>query len=77
MSKWLQTAMLPSIRKRCLKTAILVGILLTLINNLDRMLSGTMVMSDYLKIILTFFVPYTVCTFASVSAVLEKVKATN
>lgn len=74
MKKWLQTAMLPSIRKRCLKTALIVGTLLMLINYFDRMFSGQMIATDFFKIALTYCVPYAVCTFASVSAVLEKVE---
>ncbi len=72
MKRWLQTAMRPSIRKRCLKTAFIVGTLLMLINYFDRIMNGQMIATDFLKIVLTFFVPYIVCTTASVSAILEK-----
>ncbi|WP_051213510.1 nitrate/nitrite transporter NrtS [Maritalea myrionectae] len=72
MKVWLQTAMLPGIRKRCLKTALIVGTLLMLINYYDRLMIGQLLMTDLIKIALTYCVPFVVCTTASVSAVLEK-----
>lgn len=71
IKQWLSIAARPQVRKRCLKTALIVGTLLMAINYLDKVLTGQMGMIDWLKIALTFCVPYLVCTSASVGAIME------
>ena len=68
---WLRIAMRPDVRRRSLKVALLVGIILAAINYTDRLLAGTMAASDYFKMALTFLVPFAVSTHASVSAILR------
>ncbi|MCF4098864.1 nitrate/nitrite transporter NrtS [Maritalea mediterranea] len=74
---WIAIATLPHVRRRCIKTALIVGTLLMLINYLDRLLAGQVSGLDWLKIILTYFVPYIVCASASVSAIMENRRATK
>lgn len=71
IKQWLEIAALPQVRKRCLKTALIVGTLLMLINYFDRLFTGNLSGMDIFKIALTFCVPYLVCTSASVGAILE------
>lgn len=54
--------------QRALRVAIVVGLLLFLINYTDRLLSGGMTMADWLKVALTFLVPYGVSTWSAVAA---------
>lgn len=68
---WLRIAVRPDVRRRSLKVALLVGIILAAINYADRLLAGTMAAIDYFKIALTFVVPFAVSTHASVSAILR------
>lgn len=54
---------------RALRVALLVGTILIAINHGDRILDGSMSRHDFLKMILTYFVPYGVSTFSSVAAI--------
>ena len=72
MKSWLATAMEPSVRKRALKVALLVGSILAVINHGDAVLAGTATATVWMKIGLTFLVPYCVATFASVQAVRQQ-----
>jgi hypothetical protein len=69
MRAWISLAIQRSVAARALKVALLVGCILALINHGDRLLSGTMTPVEWLKIGLTFLVPYCVSTFASVQAI--------
>ncbi|MEM1405064.1 MAG: nitrate/nitrite transporter NrtS [Pseudomonadota bacterium] len=53
---------------RALKVAAVVGTLLFLINYGDRLLGGGFTMTDFLKIGLTYLVPYGVSTWSAVKA---------
>ena len=64
--KWWKVALLPSIRKRAIKIAFIVGIILMGINHGDKILYGTLSSMDTFKIVLTFFVPYAVATYSAV-----------
>ena len=57
-----------NIQTRALKTAVVVGTLLALINYLDILVQGSMTPSIVFKIILTYCVPYFVAGYSSVSA---------
>jgi len=57
-----------NIQTRALKTAVVVGTLLALINYLDILLEGSVTPSIVFKIILTYCVPYFVAGYSSVSA---------
>ena len=54
---------------RALRVALLVGTVLIAINHGDRILNSSVAQLDFLKMILTYFVPYGVSTFSSVAAI--------
>jgi hypothetical protein len=66
---WLQIAMRRDIYTRSFKVAVVVGSILTMINNGDLLLQGIVTSSMGWKIPLTFFVPFCVSTYAGVQAV--------
>lgn len=65
---WLQTARRPDIAKRALRVALLVGTILTAINQGDLLLAGEWSPTVLAKVALTYLVPYCVSTFAAVQA---------
>ena len=56
---------------RALRVALLVGTVLIAINHGDRILNSSVAQLDFLKMILTYFVPYGVSTFSSVAAAIR------
>ena len=50
---------------------MLVGTILVGINYWDRIIEGSLTGGDGIKMLLTYFVPYGVSTYASVSAVMS------
>ncbi|WP_370301081.1 nitrate/nitrite transporter NrtS [Alkalimarinus coralli] len=70
-SVWLKTACSRPIRKRALKVAIIVGSILVGINHGDALIQGDAGASQMIKMLLTYFVPYAVSTYAAVGATLE------
>jgi len=71
MNMWLQTAMRPEVVKRSRRVAILVGTILVAINYFDRIYVGDLTPIDYIKMLMTYCVPFCVSTHASVSAIME------
>jgi len=63
---WFATALHPDIVRRSLRVAVLVGTTLALINHGDRILAMTLDSEAVVKIMLTYLVPYSVSTWASV-----------
>src|SRR3954469_434293 len=63
---WLKLAWMPGVRMRALRTAAFIGTLLALINHGDALLSGHLAAGQYLRIALTYVVPYCVATWSSV-----------
>jgi hypothetical protein len=61
---------------RALKTSVLVGFILIIINHGDELIRGEVDFIRLLKMLLTFAVPYCVSTYASVSTLrnLENVE---
>jgi hypothetical protein len=59
--------------RRSLVVALVVGTILTLINQGDALLAGGAV--DWVKIALTYCVPYAVCTYGAVAAQLARMRA--
>ena len=57
--------------RRATFIAVIVGHVLAAINHGDRIVTGTMTESDWLKVALTFLVPYSVSTVSSILARLE------
>ena len=66
---WLATARRPEIVGRALRVAGVVGTILVLINYTDRFLAGTLAVADWLKMGITYLVPYCVSTYSAVAIV--------
>lgn len=71
MKELLQLAFRPSVVKRALKYAVVVGFILIVINHSDAILSGHITRGVWLKMLLTVMVPYAVSTLSSVGVLLE------
>ncbi|MBI1928379.1 nitrate/nitrite transporter NrtS [Candidatus Poribacteria bacterium] len=71
MKRWLHTAARRDVVYRSLRVSVVVGTILIGINYTDRLISGQCIGADYLKMALTYLVPYGVSTYASVSALLK------
>jgi len=72
MKAWLAVAMEASVRKRALRVALIVGSILAVVNHGDVVLIGQETTTVWIKIVLTFLVPYCVATFASVQAIRQQ-----
>ncbi len=71
MIEWLRIATRRDIVTRSSKVAMIVGTILIAINYGDRLIIGAILPNEWMKMMLTFCVPYCVSTYASVSAVLS------
>lgn len=71
MSSFLSVASRRDVVRRALRIALIVGTLLISINHGDKILSGTLQDGDWLKMFLTYFVPYGVSTVSSVAALRD------
>ena len=58
--------------KRATRIALIVGTILAIINHGDRLLFGDMTMGAAFKIVLTYFVPYSVSTYSAVQSIRER-----
>ena len=74
MNAWLRLALQPSVVKRALKYAVVVGLILIGINHLDNILRGDITRGRLFKMALTFVVPYVVSTMSSVGALRQRDK---
>jgi hypothetical protein len=74
MREWLRIAWRRDVRRRALRVALVVGTVLALINHFDRLLSGTLDTEAWIKIALTYLVPYAVSTHAAVGAIRAQQK---
>lgn len=72
MRNWLRVAFRRDVAGRALRVALIVGPILTLINQGDVLLNGEITASVIAKIVLTFLVPYFVSTYASVAAITDQ-----
>ena len=57
----------PKIFKTSLKTGLIVGTLLALINHFDSIIGGTLTYIQLIQIIVTYFVPFSVATVGGAS----------
>ena len=57
---------------RAIKVACVVGLILTAINQYDVLLRGEFSLHLFMKILLTFAVPYSVSSFSSARAYMER-----
>ena len=72
-NKWekpsfLNLARRPDVLKRALRVAVIVGPIIGGINHGDNIMAGTMALTDWLKVGLTFLVPFSVATWSAVMA---------
>ena len=65
-ASWLETARLPEIVRRALRVAAVVGTILVAINYTDRFLAGSLGAFEWVKMGLTYLVPYCVSTYTAV-----------
>jgi len=61
----------PTLLLRSLKVSLVVGSLLVLINYSDRILNGELVASDYVRILMTYSVPFFVSLYGALSALSQ------
>ena len=67
----------PGVQARAIRTNLVVGSVLALINHGDNIFAGTLTDGAILKILLTYAVPYCVALYASVSAMLAIAAVSN
>jgi hypothetical protein len=72
--EWLKIAFRRDVVSRGLKVGLIVGTILTAINQGDLILSGSLSAASAWKILLTYLVPYCVSTYAGVSAIIAEQK---
>lgn len=72
MREWIRLARRPSVVRRALKYAVVVGAILITINHGQAILRGEVTLSRLLQMGLTVMVPYMVSTSSSVSAMRER-----
>jgi hypothetical protein len=77
MHEWFRLAMRPSVVRRALAYAVIVGTILISINHGDAILAGTLDRGRLLKMALTVLVPYCVSTLSSVGALRAAAKGEN
>ncbi len=65
---WLKLALRRDIVSRSVRVGLVVGTLLAVINHGDRLLSANIDITMLWKIILSYLVPYSVSTWASVQS---------
>ena len=69
--RWIDLARRPDVVRRARRVALIVGTLLVLINYGDRIFTGDLGQADWLKMALTYLVPYGVSTWSAVLALRE------
>jgi len=72
MKETFRLAMQPSVVKRALKYAFVVGLILITINHSDAILHGDVNSARLFKMALTVMVPYIVSTLSSVGALRDR-----
>lgn len=68
---FLRIAFSRQVLPRAVRVALIVGTILALINHGDKLITFSLVSMDVLKVVLTYFVPYSVSTWSSVNAIRE------
>lgn len=75
MPKWkiaCQCAVSDEVPRRSFYVALVVGTILNVINQGDTIFGTESI--NWLKVLLTYFVPYAVCTYGAVSAQTKQIK---
>ena len=68
---WWLRALSDGVPRRSFYVALVVGTILNLINQPEALVGGASV--NWFKIMLTYFVPYVVCTYGSVSSQMQAI----
>jgi len=58
-------ALQPAVLKTSIKTALLVGTLLGVINHYEHLLNGTLTRAEWIQILITYCVPFLVSSYAA------------
>lgn len=66
---WFETARRPQVVRRALRIASVVGTILVAINYTDRFVAGSVSTLDWLKMGVTYLVPYCVSTYSAVESI--------
>ena len=69
---WIETARQRSVVVRALRVAAFVGTVLVAINYGDRALAGRLGRADWVKMLMTYCVPYAVSTYSAVQAIRSR-----
>ena len=69
---WLLMAVSPSVVRRAVRVALVVGTVLIAINHGDELLRGEFMPGRWFRMVLTVLVPYCVSTYSSVSALRQR-----
>lgn len=69
---WLQLSLQPDIAARGLKAALIVGTILTVINQGDALAGGAITVGDLIKILLNYCAPYLVSTYAEIEVIASQ-----
>lgn len=77
MKETLRLAMQPSVVKRALKYAVVVGLVLITINHGDAIWRGQISRGRIFQMLLTVLVPYVVSTLSSVGALRDQAAASG
>jgi hypothetical protein len=77
MREWFHLAFRPTVIRRALKYAVVVGIVLISINHGDAIFRCELTPGRWFKMGLTVMVPYIVSTLSSVGAMREKAAASG
>ncbi len=72
MKQWISIAVRRDIVTRSLKVCVIVGTILVLINYFDHIRAGSLSTVDYIKMLLTYCVPYCLSTYVSVSMIVRE-----
>lgn len=68
LDKFWQCALSTQVVRRALKMALVVGSILVAINYGDRILDGSMALRDFVKVGITYCVPFCVSVYSAASA---------
>ena len=71
MNDWIALALRKDIVLRAFKLGVVVGTLLVAINYGETFMQRAFTVREWLQIFLTYLVPYGVCTYSCVQAILD------
>ena len=72
VSDWLRLARRRDVVARAVRVALVVGTILIIINYADRAIASDLTANDWIKMAITYLVPYGVSTCSAVGAIREQ-----